>query len=283
MKISLLQVPYFLARQGVGMGRGPEKFVEAGAPRELEQLGHVVDVGIIGHNLPEEDELHAVAALDANLAAHVQAAVESGAFPLVLAGSCVSSLGTLAGLRTEKIGVIWFDAHGDFNTPEISPSGFLDGMVLAMATGLCHSDIVRRIGLSPPLPMTRITHLGGRDFDPAEWEAVQHSAMQLVTARDMRTAGVAALAPALANLRAHVNEIYLHVDIDVLNAEEFPSNEYSTPGGLALAELTMALQLIGEKFRIRAAALTAYNPDFDPEGKTLRAGMKILRTVGTIL
>ncbi|MDZ7344427.1 MAG: arginase family protein, partial [candidate division KSB1 bacterium] len=241
MNISLLQVPYFLAREDVGMGRGPKKFVEAGAARELEQLDHRVTVTIVRHQATEEDELNAVAALDANLATQVRASVESGAFPLVLAGSCVSSLGTLAGLREEKIGVIWFDAHGDFNTPEISPSGFLDGMVLAIATGRCHHELVQRIGLAP-LPLPQMAHLGGRDFDPAEWEAMQHLAIQLVTAREIQTTGVeAGLAPALTNLRAHVSEIYLHVDLDVLNAEQFPANEYSTPGGLALEELTKAL------------------------------------------
>jgi arginase len=263
------------------MGRGPEKFLEAGADRGLEQLGHRVNVTTIRRDAEGHDELEAVIEVNAKLATQVHANLENGTFSLVLAGMCSSCLGTLAGLAEKNIGVVWFDAHGDFNTPETSPSGFLDGMALAMAAGLCHDDLAHRLGLSRPVPLAQIVHVGGRNFDQPEWEALQRSAVQVVTAQEMQQAGVAvALAPALETLRKQVTEIYLHVDIDVLNSERYPANEFPAAGGLALEELTEALQLIGKKFAIRAAALTAYNPDFDPEGKTLRAGLQVLRTGG---
>jgi arginase len=190
-------------------------------------------------------------------------------------------LGTLAGLRAKDVGVIWFDAHGDFNTPAISPSGFLDGMALAMAAGLCHHEVVQQIGLTPTVPASHIVHLGGRDFDPPEWEALRRSPVQVVTALEMQQDGVAAaVAPALEKLREQVQEIYLHVDIDVLNSEHYPANEFPAAGGLTLEELAQALHFIGEKFMVCAAALTAYNPDVDPKGKTLEAGLEILRNLG---
>ncbi|MDZ7290952.1 MAG: arginase family protein [candidate division KSB1 bacterium] len=282
--VSLLLVPYFLAHAREGMGKGPEKFLTAGASKELERLGHSVGVITIRRDAEENDELAAVVEVNAKLAAQVRSATEKGSFPLVLAGTCNSCLGTLAGLGERNIGVVWFDAHGDFNTPATSPSGFLDGMALAMAAGLCHDELAQSIGLITPVPLSQILHLGGRDFDSLEREALQHSKVQVITALEMQQAGgAAAVAPALEKLREHVHDIYLHVDIDVLNSEQYPANEFPAPGGLALEELIRMVRLTGENFSVCAAALTAYNPQFDPEGKTLRAGLQVLRTIGELL
>jgi arginase len=97
-----------------------------------------------------------------------------------------------------------------------------------------------------------------------------------------RSGLAAALAPALAELREQIKEIYLHVDIDVLNSAQYPANEFPAAGGLSLEELTQAIQLIASQFSIRAAALTAYNPEFDPKGKTLQAGLQVLQTIGVL-
>jgi arginase len=270
------------------MGRGPEKFLAAGASRMLEPHGHNVNLTTILRETSGDNDLEAVVEVNAKLAAQVRAARENAEFPLVLAGTCNSCLGTLAGctrvgLGTKNIGIVWFDAHGDFNTPETSPSGFLDGMALAMAAGLCHNDLLQRIGLHQPIPLSHVVHVGGRDFDPPEWEALQQSAVQLVTAREIQQAGVGtALHPAATKLREHVDEIYLHVDIDVLNATHYPANEFPAAGGLSLEELTEAIRFIGSQFSIRAVALTAYNPDYDPEEKTLRAGLQLLQTFGAL-
>jgi arginase len=282
--IALLQVPYFLAQEECGMGRGPGRWIEAGAKEQLERLGHRVELHRVRPSRAEPEELNAVLELNRALAAQVRAAAQVGSAPLVLAGCCNSALGTLGALAGEDIGVIWFDAHGDFNTPATSPSGFLDGMGLSLCAGLCHREPLNRFGLLRPVAPARIAHIGGRDFDPGERDALERLGGQVVTASRLRQGRVEAeLTPILNQLGSRVSEVYLHVDIDVLDPERYPANQFPAPGALMLEELIAALEMIGSRLQVRAAALTAYDPEYDPQGSTLAAGLQVLRTLATLL
>jgi arginase len=280
MKVSLFSLPYHLARPRIGMGGGPIRYLDKGADQLLREHGCEVDVETIEHRGPFQHEIATIIELNAQLAEGVRKAVQQHCFPLVLAGNCNTCLGTLAGLGSTDVGIIWFDAHGDFNTPETTRSGFLDGMALAIATGQCWKQLACEIPDFRPIPETRTLLVGVRDLDPEEKELLERTQVVRVGADRIRRSGLgAALEPALHALASRVREIYLHIDIDVLDPSEAPANEYSAPGGLSLAEVEQAVGLITERFLVRAAALTAYNPDYDPENKTLQAGLRLMSAI----
>src|SRR3990170_107753 len=141
MRVRLIEVPYHMGMEGVGMGGGPTRLLEDGAARPVREAGATVRVTRVRLGRRPTDTLSALADVNARLARQVAAAVRDGTFPLVLAGNCNSCLGTIAGLFPARVGLVWLDAHGDFHTPETSRTGFLDGMPLAIAAGHCHAAL----------------------------------------------------------------------------------------------------------------------------------------------
>lgn len=198
------------------------------------------------------------------LAGTVAAARRRGALPLVLAGNCISSVGTCAGIlaRGRPIGVVWFDAHADFNTPETSASGFLDGMALATLAGRCWTTMTSAVPHYAPVDEGSVLLIGARDLDPAESKLLDTSGIRRPRGLDPRDC-----VNSLDALRARVDEVYLHVDLDVLDEGEARVNQYSCAGGLSGAQLVELISGVRARFTIGALALTAYDPAFDPDGR----------------
>src|SRR5436309_2130353 len=136
MDIAIITVPYDSGLRNERMGRGPGCILEAGFAERLADDGHRVSVSAIETRTTFRVEAEVGVDLADQVASGVRAARARSALPMILSGNCNTSVGTLAGLGHE-VGVVWFDAHGDFNTPETSPSGYFDGMALAIATGRC--------------------------------------------------------------------------------------------------------------------------------------------------
>ncbi|MEA2572849.1 MAG: arginase, partial [Chloroflexia bacterium] len=263
MKIGLVEVPYYFGREGVSMGAGPARYVEAGAVDELRHSGHDVRLEQVRLDAPIDDFYSAIVALNCRVASVVQALTNEGYFPLILAGLCNTSIGVLGGLTSESTGIIWFDAHGDFNTPQSTQSGFLDGMALAIATGRCHPDLRERAGQTTSVAESGVLLVGPRDLDDGERHNLDSSEVTVIEYSGARESGLASrLLPALEELQSRTHEVYLHLDVDVLDHDEAPANQYSTPGGLPLAEVEAAIREIAQRFTIRAATLSAYDPAY---------------------
>ncbi len=278
MKVVLIASPYDLGREGAGMSNGPIHYLESGVENVLADRGVEVEIDTVERGGPFENEFSAVADTNADLAGRVTRAVERGAFPLVLGGNCDSALGTLAGIGTTGIGVVWLDAHGDFNTPDTSPSGYLAGMVLATATGRCHQELWSSVGnAGPSVPEAFVVAVGIRDLDPEEGQGLDGSEMHAVTASEVNAMGVEeSLRPPLEDLSSRVREVYLHLDIDSLDPRHAPGVDFPAPGGLSVEDVEDTIRIVAQRFRIRAAALTAYNPDRDEDDRTLRAGTRLI-------
>lgn len=282
MKINLILVPYDLGQENVGMGKGPIRLLQEGnVDRMLMERGFEVRVDTIQRDVPAEDDmLKKIANINTNLAKSVKNAIDERYFPLVLGGNCNNILGILSGVTSSKIGIIYFDAHGDYNTPEISISGFFDGMPLAIATGQCYPDLLTQIGNMGPIPEAYTMHVGARDLDPKERELLENSEVQVVTTDELKKdRQMRYLHSALTKLQSEVKEVYLHIDIDVIDPQEAPGVNYRTPNGLSSDEMEKAIWMIAENFRIKAAALTAFNPDNEKDDKTLRSGLHLLITI----
>ncbi|HZD23404.1 MAG TPA: arginase family protein, partial [Acidimicrobiia bacterium] len=142
----LIQVPYHAGDDRHGSSQGPGRLLEAGAVSLLQARGDGVEAQLVDRGGPFRDTATSSAAVNKQVAVKVRAAVETNQLPIVLAGSCVTCQGVLAGFEHTNCGAVWLDAHGDFNTPETSASGFFPGMSLAVATGHCYGNYWAQIG-----------------------------------------------------------------------------------------------------------------------------------------
>jgi arginase len=279
MRVDLIQVPYHMGQESIGPGKGPAAYIEGDAEWVLAQGGHVVRVKAVRRLEPFRDEISAIVDVDSQLAALVRDAVEGGRFPLVLAGNCNSALGTLAGATSQASGVIWFDAWR-CNTPAATISGWFEGMPLAVATGQCHSEIWRQIGNREPVRQDATILIGVRDLDPGERDLLDESQVQMVSSQQLKESGIepAILGP-LSELQSRTRQVYLHLDIDVVDPQDAPGVDFPTPGGLRLAHMEQIIAMIGRRFAIKAAALTTFNPERDEDGRTLQTGLRLIRAV----
>lgn len=193
---------------------------------------------------------------------------------LFLGGECSLIVGAATALqivRRRTLGILWLDSHGDFNTPETTPSGFIGGMCLAMACG-------RGPKLSPPLESQRpairaedVVHAASRNLDPPERIAMISSEMTLLEMKYLRGQGLMeTLTRALRRIEDSSDEFILHVDIDCTDPTEVPAVSFPEPGGLGLLELRGILQLCAASERLKAVDLTAYNPRRDEDGLAAR-------------
>ena len=255
MQIALIQVPYHLGHENVGMGAGPGR-LEPSAVAALRASGHDVEVVRVRRGDSETNEIGASFDVVRRVAETVAAAVERGAFPLVVSGNCMSSIGVVAGSGRD-LGVVWLDAHADFNTPESSLSGFQDGMGLSILTGTGWRALRETIPSYRPVAEENVVLVGVRDVDPLEQERLDRSAVAVVAPGE----GVERALDGLAG----VDGVYLHVDLDVLDPSEGRANEYAAPGGLLAADIERVVAAVGERAPIRGAAVTAYDPAADPE------------------
>ena len=273
MEVQAVIVPYDSGRRDVRMGAGPMRLLEAAIKPLLRE--RVAELHVVSVETTPRWDSAVTSAFDLNrgVATHVHAAIAARRFPLVLSGNCNASLGTFAGLGGVPLGVIWFDAHGDFNTPDISPSGFFDGMALAVAAGLCWKDLAASIPGFRAVRANNILHVGGREFDAAERRNLENVGVEVLEAAAFAPGEFAA---GLQRLRARTPDVYLHLDVDVIDRALLNANEFSPPGGLPLAALADAQRLIAEMFTIRAMGIASYDPARDPDGRAFAAVRTLL-------
>ena len=276
MKIRLLTLPFDSGQRDVRMGAGPDRLVEGGLASSLEAAGHRVETERIEASESEvTGEIQRTFELLGKLAARVRSVREHGLFPIVLAGTCYSAVGMLAGLGAERTAVLWFDAHADFNTPETTVSGFLDGMALAMLTGRCWTQLAAAVPGFDPVPENRVVLIGTRDVDALEAAALDRSAVMVLPPAQVHSS----LDARLNELRRQVDGVYVHIDLDVLDPAEGKANHLAVPGGLTLNEMKAALSLVAGLFAVRGVALTAYDPSLDDDGRVRSAAFALLETI----
>ena len=263
------------------MGNGPEHFINHGLAQVLQADGHEVSMETIESQTEFRAEVQTQFELYRILAERVAQARREDKFPLILSGNCGATLGTIAGAGTKPPAVIWFDAHGEFNTPETTTSGFLDGMGLAIATGLCWKRLAASIPGFSPIPGDAILLIGGRDFDPGERERLEATGATVVDSAAIEQASLReALHPAISEFLPETEEAHIHIDLDVLNPKETPANSFVTEeGGLSVAQLNEAIGLVKQSLKITSATIASFDPAYDTQGKTLQTGINLIRQI----
>jgi arginase len=203
------------------------------------------------------------------LANFVTQSVSKGERPVSIAGDCCTSIGVLSGLQRAGISptLIWFDAHGDFNTWDTSPSGFLGGMPLAMIVGRGEQTILEGLSMDP-LPENQVTLTDGRDLDPGERAALLES--QVIHLPEIEI---------LLDGQPPEGPLYVHFDTDVINPNEAPAMNYPTPNGPSVASLRRVFSYIAQNNRVVAVSVSSWNPDLDVDGTSRDVCMDLLKNI----
>lgn len=270
-ELRLISWPFHNGLRGVGMGSGAARLMADDLLRAgIARAGWKVSREAIDSVDESGPEVARIMALIKKLAASVRVAADEGAFPLVLAGNCNSCLGTCAGIG-EQLGVVWFDAHADFDDPEENTSGFFDVMGLAMLSGRGWRALRERLPGHVPIPERNLVLAAVRDLEPHQSQRLERSEV-LVVPGEIDPASFDA---ALGDLLSRVTRVYLHVDLDSVDINDAHANQYAAAGGPSLDRLSQCVRLACERSTVAAAAIAAYDPAFDPDGRALAAARRI--------
>jgi arginase len=185
--------------------------------------------------------------------------------PRVQAGDCVSTLGVVAGLQRRglDVGMVWLDAHGDFNTWETTPSGFLGGMPLAMMVGLGEQTIVNAIDLRPLRP-DRILLVGARDLDPGERDNLAAASVSQLTLEEA------------AEQVPPAGQLYVHLDLDLVDPMEMPALDYPAPGGPSVDRVRALLDHLFGSGQVAAFSVVGWNPILPGADRAREAAMRLV-------
>jgi arginase len=251
------------------MGRGPTALLEQrGLAERLSSDGFDVTLDTV--DVPDSlvPEIARTFELNRRLAASVRNASAEGAFPIVLSGNCNCAWGATAGSSgADAPAVLWLDAHADFDIPDDNLSGFLDVMALSTLTGACWQALAATIPNFRPVPERDVLLAGVRDLDDYQQERLERSEISVSWGSGD---------PVLEAFDPGPSRLYLHVDLDSLDPSVGQANEFSAPDGLSLEQVLMLQREAVEAFEPVCAAVTAYNPDLDPEGRMAGAATEVV-------
>jgi arginase len=280
--INPIYVPYDSGHKNVRMGCGPLHLQAHGAAARLRAAGLQVTEKVIDVTAAFPTEVRAAFDLHRLVGDAVSAALASGAFPVVVAGNCnTAAIGTIAGVGTSDTGILWLDAHDDCETPDTTTSGFLDGMALAMLTGQCWPQLLRKISGMEPLPGGHAVLIGARDVSAAAAHNLASAGIERIDVEDIQRHGASvAIIPAIQRLKSRgVRRLVIHVDLDVHDPVSVaPANCFAVPGGLHAADVIDLIQGSREQIEITAICLGSYDPGFDVHDRMLTTALTLMES-----
>ncbi|MBK8985302.1 MAG: arginase [Chloroflexi bacterium] len=270
------------SRRGVDMGPSAARY--AGLKARLERLGHVVhDEGNVSVPNPEEEvaeggsrRLQAVTAVCQQIFTIASQCVQQGDFTLFLGGDHSISMGTIAAAaQRQPVGVIWIDAHADFNTPQTSPSGNIHGMPMAALVGQGAPELVNIGYPGPKLQPAQIVQIGIRDLDPEERDNLLHSGINVFTMRHLDELGMAAVARQALDRLRHLPRLHVSLDMDSLDPDEAAGVGTPVPGGLSYREAHLLMEILGDSGRVESLDIVEINPILDDRNKTAELAVEL--------
>jgi len=286
LNIHLIGVPLDLGGKYHGTDLGPSAIryaaLDIELSKKLRQLGHtLIDEGNLVVPEPEPvpvsnpqlKNLEPILDVCENLAAAVERYSSPGDFPLVIGGDHSLTLGSVAGAVKARgsVGVIWIDAHADFNTDQTTPTGNIHGMPLAALIGRGHERLVGLGGFGPKVAPTNIAIVGSRDLDPDERELLRQAQVHVFTMKDIDRIGLpAAITRALEIATAGTSGMHVSFDMDAVDPSEAPGVGTPVPGGITYREAHLAMELIADSGKMTSLDITEVNPILDHANRTAR-------------
>jgi arginase len=276
LRISLAKQPF----SPTGTSVGPSTMANGGIHELLAKMGATVRVSKSKLTATQDTEYGAWKKLGWALGDFARIVTQNerdGYFTVGLYATCPSMPGMVAGLQHSgpdgkllRVGMLWLDAHPDFNTPETTRSGSMGGMPVAIATGRALKNLRLDATLDPPLREEDIVMGGVRLTDPLEQELLDHSKIQQLSVSDIRQMTPAVWSQ-LDRLNAQVDKLYIHIDMDVLDPREVSMHVNKVPGGPSSEELAVLLQRIFARYPKATAVGFATIPPSDPGGLSIAA------------
>ncbi len=283
-QIRILGIPMDLGQNRRGVDTGPSAVRYAHLKARLEELGHtVLDEGNVAAPNPEEHvaegtgrRLRAVTAVCQTLFDRACAWRDAGDFAIFLGGDHSISIGSIAAAaQGAPIGVIWIDAHSDFNTPETSPSGNIHGMPMAVLTGE-GPDALVNVGVpGPKVKSSQVVQIGIRNLDALERDRLLRSGMHVFTMRHVDELGMAVVARQALDRLRHLPRIHVSLDMDSLDPAEAPGVGTPVPGGLTYREAHLLMEILGDSGRVESLDIVEINPILDEMNKTAELAVEL--------
>jgi len=290
--VSILGVPLGYGASMAGVDMGPAALRVARLNQRIANLGYSVrDLGDLRLERPQVipqqgDKLKYVQEISAaceQLAREVEAIMTAEELPLILGGDHSIAIGSIAGVgsfyrkRQEPLGLIWFDAHADMNTPESTPSGNIHGMPLAVLLGFGAPELTGVGGFSPKLDPKLSVHIGARDIDPGERELINQLGLRFITMREIDERGMAACMDEAITIASRASAGYsVTFDVDVLDPGDAPGSGTLVRGGLTYREAHLAMEKIAEAGGMQSLEVVEINTALDINNKTAELGVELI-------
>ncbi len=286
--LSLIGVAMDLAAGTRGGSLGPAALRYAGIVERLEKIGYnVEDKGDIvadrkavsttpGTNL---NNLEEVARVNGELCKMVDQEMSAGRFPLVIGGDHSIAIGTIAGALQHKknLGVIWFDAHGDMNTGETSPSGNIHGMPMAVSLGIGHEKLTGIGGIENKVDPRNVAFVGCRDLDPGERKVLKELGITVFTMHEIDKWGMTeVMEKAIKIVTDGTDGFHVSFDVDSLDPAYVQGTGTRVPGGLTFRESNLGLELVAQTGKMVSAEFVEVNPLIDYKNQTAQAAVTLI-------
>lgn len=284
MDIAVTNVHLDLGAGRRGTDMGPSAIHVAGLLPKLRGMGHqIAEIQSIGTRAFEDGEpglasarfLARILDVCSQLSTLVEGQVGAGHLPLVLGGDHSQAIGTISGMgkafraHGKRLGVLWFDAHTDMNTPDSSPSGNIHGMPLATVLGRGAPELVALCGGEPAIRPEDVVVFGARDVDAAENHVVKELGVRVYTMSELDRRGTAVCAAeAIEQITKHTDGVHLSFDLDGVDPRDAPGVGTPVPGGLSLRESHMVCEMLNQTGRLVGMEMVELNPTLDVENKT---------------
>ncbi len=287
-KFSVVGVPMDLGQMRRGVDMGPSAMRYADAVKRLENIGYEVeDLGDIPvdqitdelNGQPNLRNLKAITQAASSLADCVDSIIKKGHFPLVLGGDHSIAIGTLAGVAKhfQNLGVIWYDAHGDLNTDETTPSGNIHGMPLAASLGFGHPELTDVGDFHPKVKPENVVIIGARDLDQAERDLIKKHSIKVYTMHEIDRLGMTkVMEETIAYLKETSDGVHLSLDLDGLDPHDAPGVGTPVLGGISYRESHLAMEMLAESGLITSAEFVEVNPILDEKNKTAEVAVALM-------
>ncbi|MEJ7175018.1 arginase [Staphylococcus caprae] len=292
-RIEIIGAPSTFGQKKLGVNLGPDAIRYAGLLARLKRMGHdVIDKGNIEVPNLDVEKFHSnqeglrnyneIITVSENLSKAVSETVKNGNFPLTLGGDHSIAVGSISGISQyyNNLGVIWYDAHGDLNVPEESPSGNVHGMPLRILAGDGPEELVHLNGFTPKVKPENIVLIGMRDLDKGEKEYIKDKNIKTFTMADIDRFGIQeVIERSLEYLKSrNIDGLHFSLDVDALDPSETPGTGTRVLGGLSYRESHFALELLSESKLVTSMDLVEVNPLIDHLNSTAEQAVALLGT-----
>ncbi|RBR26196.1 uncharacterized protein FIESC28_00979 [Fusarium coffeatum] len=263
--ITIIVAPYHVGIYDHRVGGGPLRILSHGIDRDLSKLAPVSYINI-GPVDEFEGEIGRTFEILRRISNAVSTATKNNSFPLVLSGNCYASVGTIAGLNQENLigskhGVLWLDAHDDLDTPSTHENGYLDAMAASMLVGTSWHQLMKTVPGHRPVNVKQVIYCGLRDVSELQAQTIEKAEVDVVWGKtDKKVNFTTDLAQILDRRRGEIEDVHVHLDLDVLDESLGRANEFPSPGGYLPEDLLGVMQMIPTKVNPTSLVVCSFNP-----------------------